>query len=76
MSNDPHATEAMVLEGYPAFWREGNGFADAAAKHALALHPRDHDVESVVDGVLYGLPPGPEALAFAAEVSQGSRQAD
>ena len=43
-----HATEAMVLEGYPPFLRHGNSLADAAAKLGLTEHPRDRDLEADV----------------------------
>ena len=36
-----HSTEADLLQGYPVVHREGNGFADAAAKLGLSHHPRD-----------------------------------
>ena len=37
----------MVANGYPEVWREGNAYADAAAKEGRTEHPRDMDCERV-----------------------------
>ena len=44
-----HASDNDVLEGYPQRWRDGNACADAAAKNALSLHPRDDRMEYLAD---------------------------
>ena len=42
-----HATAAMVANGYPEVWREGNAYADAGAKERHTEHPCDMDCERV-----------------------------
>ena len=36
-----HATSADVVAGYPEPWKEGNSYADAAAKQGRSMHPVD-----------------------------------
>ena len=44
-----HATDEDVARGYPQQWRDGNACADAAAKQALDLHPRNEAAEVDAD---------------------------
>ena len=41
-----HATDSHVLQGYPEWWKEGNAYADAAAKAGRAMHPRNEPLET------------------------------
>jgi len=38
-----HVTLAEVAAGYPTLWKEGNSYADAAAKLGRTLHPIDSE---------------------------------